>query len=93
MNFSTELLQTHGLPAAHAQSLIYNYVAQHKRLSKTTYGFNYFKMWKGKVKMDEYYENTGILTCRLSCKSDDKNGLQYYWHKCHDVILICLKVH
>lgn len=55
-----------------AQSLICNYVAQRKRLSKTMYGFDYFKMGKGKVKMDQYYENTGILTCRLSCNSDEK---------------------
>lgn len=36
-HFSTELLPTHVFPAAHAQSLIYNYVAQRKRLSKTIF--------------------------------------------------------
>lgn len=29
-------------------------------------------MGKGKEKMAEYYENTGILTCRLSWNSDEK---------------------
>lgn len=71
-HFSTELLPTHGFPTTHAQFLIYNYVAKRKRLSKTMDGFNYFKMGKGKVKMDEYYENTGILPCRLSCNTDEK---------------------